>query len=128
MTTTIHQLVHGYRHGHEQLAASTRLPAKDEELITRLSDLSGSLTDDIQFTSYITAFPLLTKNFYAGARTWPDENASRAGCVITHTLLIPMAEWTCNSVPQGFSRMLRIRPNLGHLEEYAAPIEFPFEQ
>jgi len=124
MITTIHQFVHGYRRGHEQLAASTRLPAEAADLVTRLSDLSGSLTDETQFAPYITAFPIPGGNFYALARTWRDENAPRAGCVITHTVLIPMAAWKSSSIPQGFLALLAVRPNLEDLGKYGTPIQF----
>jgi hypothetical protein len=87
----VEQLLHGYRRGHEQLGGSVRLKPADAELVTRLSDLSGSLTGGLSFDSYLTAYPLPSRSYYAIA--WPDTEAPRAGCVLTHTLLIAMSDW-----------------------------------
>ncbi len=89
----IHQALHGYRSGHGQIAASVNLAVRDSELITRLSDLSGSLSSGLQVEPYLTVYPLPSGNFFAVARTWPDLEAPRAGCVLTHTLLIPALVW-----------------------------------
>lgn len=94
MAVQVHQLLHGYRGGHGQIAASVRLPNRDSELVTRLSDLSGSLTSGLQFDSYLTIYPLPSREFFAVARTWPDPNTPRAGCVLTHTLLLPVSYWS----------------------------------
>lgn len=89
----LEQLLHAYRRGHEQLAASIRLPPRDAELVTRLSDLSGTQPTSDEFEPYLTVYPLSESPFYAVAKTWPDINAPRAGCVITHTLLVPTSTW-----------------------------------
>lgn len=89
----VHQLLHGYRSGHGQIAASTKVSDRDSELITRLSDLSGSLSSGLQLDPYLTVYPLPSRKFVAVARTWPDPEAPRAGCVITHTLLVPIEFW-----------------------------------
>ncbi len=93
MTLAIQQLVHGYRRGHQLLAFSIRLSSKSNELTKRLSDLSGLLTRESDFAPYLTSYPLPDNDFHALAKTWPDVNASRAGCVLTHTLLIPSEYW-----------------------------------
>jgi hypothetical protein len=93
VTDPIDQVLHGYRHGHQELAASTRLSETDSELVTRLSDLSGSLAGIAEFDSYVTAYPLLSGKYYAIGKTWQDEEAPRAGCLLTHTLLVPMHLW-----------------------------------
>src|SRR4051812_25317672 len=91
--TTIHQALHGYRRGHEQLAGSIRLPPHAADLVTRLSDLSGSVASGWEFGNYITAYPVEGVPYFALARTWEDRNAARAGCVLTHTLLVPIEAW-----------------------------------
>ncbi|XUJ36588.1 hypothetical protein ACQ5SK_18540 [Bradyrhizobium japonicum] len=53
----IHQLLHGYRNGHELLAGSVKLPPGDAELVARLSDLSGTLQSDVRFQPYVTIYP-----------------------------------------------------------------------
>jgi hypothetical protein len=93
----IEQLLHGYQNGHELLASSIRLPSSDAELIARLSDLSGSLLEN-RFQPYLTTYPLPSGTHYAFARTWLDEGARRRGCVLTHTLLIPLSVWASETV------------------------------
>ena len=93
MTSIVHQLLHGYRSGHGQIAASIKLADRDSELITRLSDLSGSLSSGLQIDPYLTVYPLPSRQYFAVARTWSDLQAPRAGCVLTHTLLIPTDTW-----------------------------------
>ncbi len=90
----VQQLLHGYRSGHGQISSSVRLGAQDADLITRLSDLSGSLSTGTRFASYLTFYPLPTREYYAVAKTWPDPDAPRTGCVVTHTLLVPLQTWS----------------------------------
>ena len=95
----VHQLLHGYRSGHGQISSSARLNARDSDLVTRLSDLSGSLSTGTKFSSYVTFYPLPTRDYYALAKTWPDPNAPRSGCVLTHTLLVSIEDWSrCKNV------------------------------
>ncbi|MGI8553780.1 MAG: hypothetical protein ACR2PL_23770 [Dehalococcoidia bacterium] len=100
---TVHQTLHGYRRGHELLAGSVRLPPAVADLVTRLSDLSGSMASGWEFTSYLTGYPLSGAGYFALARTWEDKNAARAGCVLTHTLLIPIDVWRVTPDPRVFS-------------------------
>ena len=96
----VQQLVHGYRRGHEQLAASIRLSPRDAELSTRLSDLSGNLSGAPKFDSYLTVYPLPSGDYFALGRTWLDPTATRSGCVLTHTLLVPTAVWVTLEEPR----------------------------
>src|SRR5437868_6855758 len=105
--TQIHQLLHGYRRGHQLLASSMNLPIGLSELVTRLSDLSGLLMGDAEFEPYLTSYPLPGSDFYALAKTWPDHQASRSGCVLTHTLLIPQETWASASDPRAFAHLLK---------------------
>lgn len=94
----IHQLLHGYRNGHELLAGSVKLPPGDAELVARLSDLSGTLQSDVRFQPYVTIYPLPSGTYYAIARTWLDKDAPRSGCVLTRTALVAMVDWQLGSV------------------------------
>ncbi len=96
----VEQLLHGYRRGHEQLAGSIKLPPRDSELVTRLSDLSGSLAGVPKFASYLTVYPLPSGTYFALGKTWPDSDAARAGCVLTHTLLVPSSVWATLESPR----------------------------
>jgi hypothetical protein len=102
-----HQLLHGYRSGHGQIAASIKLAERDSDLVTRLSDLSGALSSGLQLDPYLTFYPLPSRKFFAIARTWADPEASRAGCVMTHTILIPTDWWASLSNVRSLSLLFR---------------------
>jgi len=117
----IHQLVHGYEHGHSLLAASTELERDDLDLVGRLSDLSGALGPELEISSYLSLYPLLSRKFFAVARTWPDESAPRSGCVLTHTILVPLEAWAGDDSPDRFAAALRT-PGRDRLADYTVPI------
>ena len=120
--TTIHQALYGYRRGHELLAGSIRLPSSASDLVTRLSDLSGSTTSGWEFTSYITGYPVIGSPFYAIARTWEDKMAARAGCVLTHTLLVPIELWKTASNPMDFAELFVGEKELRNEEQFKKPL------
>lgn len=123
-THTLEQLLHGYRRGHEQIAGSVKLPPPDAELITRLSDLSGSLAGAPMFASYLTAYPLPSGTYYALGRTWPDSDAARAGCVLTHTLLVPVSVWATLPEPRVLDGLFTL-PRSRSTGEYNSAIAIP---
>lgn len=88
----IEQTIHGYDRGHQLLGTSVDLSTKDADRIAQLSDLSGLPVSD-SIPDYLTCYPLPSGEFFALARTWPDLNAPRDGCVLTHTILVPAGEW-----------------------------------
>jgi hypothetical protein len=90
---SVEQQLHGYRGGHQLLATSATLIRADQDLIDRLSDLSGPLAPGQDFDPYLTTYPLPSGAFYVVARTWQDKAATRAGCVLTRSLLVPMESW-----------------------------------
>ena len=108
----IQQLLHGYRRGHEQLAGSIKLPPIDADLVRRLSDLSGSLSGTTRIPPYITGYPLPSERFFALAQTWPDKTAARDGCVLTHTLLISMSDWSGCDNPRAFTALHQLPTNV----------------
>lgn len=108
MIELLHQLVHGYEHGHRLLAGSVVLPREEQDLVTRLSDLSGGMLSSETLVPYLTVYPLPSKTYYAIAKTWPDREAPRAGCVLTHTLLVPMELWKSTTNVTVFSTLLRL--------------------
>lgn len=123
-TATVHQTLHGYRRGHELLAGSVRLPASASDLVTRLSDLSGSTVSGWEFTSYITGYPLNDAPYFTIARTWEDKKAARAGCVLTHTLLIPLEAWKTAPNPRDFTRLFADEDGLRDEEQFKKPLSF----
>ena len=96
-TVPIHQLVHGYSKGHSLLAGSCRLSKKSLDIVAEQSDLSGPLPAASSTPSYLTAYPLADQLLRPWA-PWPDLDAPRSGCVITHTLLIPKVLWVRRSL------------------------------
>ncbi len=82
----IEQVLHGYKDGHELLASSISLSAKDARYMRIQSDISGNLSID---NYYIKGYPLLEEKFYVIATTWYAPEMKRPGCVWTHSLLIP---------------------------------------
>lgn len=121
-TATIHQTLHGYRRGHERIAGSIRLSNESEEVVTRLSDLSGSIVSGWKFNSYLTGYPLSRDGYFALARTWEDEFATRAGCVLTHTLLIPLEAWRSAPDPLAFSGGLASAKEIQHEDRFQKPL------
>lgn len=118
----VHQTVHGYMHGHELLAASTELATCDADRLAQLSDLSGYPVAP-SFQPYLTCYPLPSQKYYAFACTWFDDEAPRDGCVLTHTLLVPMDAWKNADVSaQQLSTFLR-RPNRAGFDEFCRAIE-----
>jgi hypothetical protein len=117
----LHQLVHGYDHGHSLLAASTTLAREDLDLVDRLSDLSGTLGTDLEVSPYLTLYPVPSKKFFAVARTWLDDSAPRSGCVLTHTVLVPFDLWATDESPSRFAAVLR-RPTREGLADYSVPV------
>ena len=91
--TTVHQQLHGYRKGHQLLSASLVLEAPDQDVVNRLSDLTGRLRPSELFDPYLTAYPLPSRAYYVVAKTFQDLEAPRSGCVLTRSVLIPMAAW-----------------------------------
>src|SRR3954462_10611217 len=90
----IDQQRHGYVGGHQLLATSTQLERQDQDVVDRLSDIGGQPGPDESVPDYLTGYPLPSGRFFAFARTWYDFSAPRAGCVLTHTLLIPTDAWS----------------------------------
>lgn len=124
-TRRVHQLLHGYKNGHRRLAGSLKLPASDEDLTSRISDLSGPLFGSHEFRPYFTGYPLLKSEYYAIARTWLDSKAPRAGCVLTHTLLIPVGELGEIEDLQALFDLLGNVPRRDALSRYEDPINLP---
>lgn len=90
---SVDQQLHGYRKGHQLLASSITLSRVDQDLVDRLSDLSGPLQAGQIFEPYLTTYPLPSEEYYVVARTWQDKEAPRAGCVLTRSLIVRSQDW-----------------------------------
>jgi hypothetical protein len=114
----VHQLLHGYKRGHQLLSANVQLDSQSIELVTRLSDLSGSMTIDSKVRPYLTCYPLPNQKYYAIGKTWLDDTAPRTGCVLTHTLIIPMEYWSNCPYPSLFNNLFIKPMNSDDTERY----------
>ena len=121
MHVRVEQQCHGYKSGHQLLAASIRLPRGDQDVVDRLSDLSGPLRPAETFDSYLTTYPLPSGAFYVLARTWQDLKAPRAGCVLTRSLMVPIADWEAIEFPVSLIELL---VPIDRQETAAASVEF----
>lgn len=106
--SVVERQVHGYRHGHQLLAASTQLQKEDQSVIDRLSDLSGPLRPSERFKPYLTAYPLPSREWFVFARTWQDLTVARAGCVRTLSLIIRMSDWAEAEGLSAYLNFLRV--------------------
>lgn len=84
----LHQMLHGYKLGHNYIQGSIVLPSShDMDKIATLSDWSEYVGIDNK-RDYITAYMLDESPYYVVAKTWYAEKMKRPGCVWTHSLLI----------------------------------------
>jgi hypothetical protein len=115
---------HGYRSGHQLLSATLKLERGDQDVVDRLSDMAGQLRPGETFTPYITGYPLPSGSYFILAKTWQDLLAPRAGCVWTHSLLIPMPAWSALTDVSDLLRFFRntkLSEDKGHDSLAAAP-------
>lgn len=111
----VHQFLHGYKDGHQLIASSTTISARDERMMLILSDMSGP--DFVgSFGSYLTGYPLIDSPYYAIARTWDAPEMPRRGCVWTHTLLVPYD--FCYSIDIGVLKSFFKRPDISADDAY----------
>ena len=84
----LHQMLHGYKLGHNYVQGSIILPSShDMDKIATLSDWS-EFVDKAGKRDYITAYPLFESPYYVIAKSWYANEMRRPGCVWTHSLLI----------------------------------------
>ena len=95
---SLHQQFHGYRKGHQLLSASLVLDPHDQDVVDRLSDVTGRLRPGELFNPYLSAYPVPSASHYVVARTFQDLEAPRSGCVRTRSVLVPMDAWISSKV------------------------------
>lgn len=82
----VHQLIHGYRQGHQLLVTSTQF---DDDSLIRLANYSDSAPQMRPSEGpYLTGYSL-PNGEYVLARTWPVLEAARPNTVITRSFVIP---------------------------------------
>lgn len=120
---TIHQMLHGYKLGHNYIQGSIVLPSThDMDKIATLSDWSEYVGINNE-RDYITAYPLDESPFYIIAKTWYADEMRRPGCVWTHSLLIHKDDLTKIT---DFCNLLHLfeAPQSEDYVNYSTPIVF----
>lgn len=136
----IHQMLHGYKLGHNYIQGSIVLTSThDMDKIATLSDWSEYVGIDNE-RDYITAYPLDESPYYVLAKTWYADGMRRPGCVWTHSLLIcnedldkiddfcsflPLFEApvTENDSVEHYAFPLQFDGNAPHVEKHLSQIE-----
>lgn len=83
----VDQALHGYRDGHQLIKQSLNISADAQQLMLRLSDLSGQNVPK-QFEKYYTVYELPNEKKCVISCTWYAHEMKRPGCVWTHSLLV----------------------------------------
>jgi hypothetical protein len=121
--------VHGYRSGHQLLEATKRLARTDQDVIDKLSDLSGPLSPGEVFSPYLSSYALPSGSFYVIALTFQDLEAPRAGCVRTRSLLLPRGSDAANlNLDAVWAQLLQTHPLLSDSAVLAVRREFGLEE
>lgn len=120
MATTITSQLHGYEQGHHLLKSSAKISKADQATIDRISDVAGPLRPGETFNPYLTGYALPSGEFYILARTWQDLSVSRAGCVRTLSLVIPIHVWSNAASLDGYLDILN--PNVMPTEAVTATL------
>lgn len=119
----IHQMLHGYKLGHNYIQGSIVLPSShDMDRIATLSDWSEYVGIDGK-RDYITAYMLEDSPYFIVAKTWYAEDMKRPGCVWTHSLLIPK-----DKLPEikDFRNFLHyfVYPDISDFDAYSAQLDY----
>ncbi len=118
--------IHQYKSGHQLIESSIVLDRQDQDVIDRLSDISGSLRPNETFAPYFTCYPLPGETHFVIARTWQDLGAPRSGCVFTRSFLLPMDQWTnAQNVENYFSDLLYYKPPIQTHESNLINLKIP---
>ena len=83
----VDQALHGYRDGHQLIKQSLNISVEAQQLMLRLSDLSGQNVPK-QFEKYYTVYELPNEKKCVISCTWYAHEMKRPGCVWTHSLLV----------------------------------------
>ena len=116
----IHQVLHGYRSGHQLLASSMEFSFTDRRLLDSMSDGVGIDSDNCK-EGYITGYILPESKKYVLAKTWYADDMSRPGCVWTHSLIFDIDSIYQIESPREILDLFH-RPSLEKYSEYMESI------
>ena len=119
----IEQTLHGYQNGHQLLSKSFEITESTQQLMLRLSDLSGQNIQN-NFNRYYTGYLLEETNKAVLSCTWYADEMNRPGCVWTHSLLIDVNDF--EAISNNFEEIISLfhRPKDSCDFDYATTINF----
>ena len=118
----LHQMLHGYSHGHNLLAASIILPyEEDMDMVFSQSDWDEYSAPIDEDSSYLTIYPLKKSGYLVVAKSWYADEMDRPGCVWTQSILVKLDEITQDF---NFEELLQVfrRPEKDQYGIYRLPI------
>lgn len=118
----LHQMLHGYSHGHNLLAASIILPyEEDMDMVFSQSDWDEYSAPIDEDRSYLTIYPLKKSGYLVVAKSWYADEMDRPGCVWTQSILVKLDEITQDF---NFEELLQVfrRPEKDQYGIYRLPI------
>ena len=121
--TQVDQALFGYSDGHRQIAASVRLPSKDQYQLSAATDLAAGARLSPN-DSYLTGLPLAESRRFALIRTWPAPEMPRPGCVWSHVVLIDFRLLSSHGDLSDFLGVLK-RPSSPDPLPYSEPLALP---
>jgi hypothetical protein len=122
----IDQTLHGYSHGHKELASSISLDSESHSAMLDLSDLLVARGKS-PANGYLTAYPLKKAQRHVFSRTWLAGPNQRPGSVWTHSLIL---DFKTLSFLDDLGQLLRLfrYPSDGSYNSYADQVQFSEER
>lgn len=116
----IHQALHGYKSGHQLLAASGEFSISERGLMDTMSDGAGINAVNCP-DGYLTGYALPESEKYVLAKTWYADDKERSGCVWTHSLIFNIADISYMRFSKEILQLFH-KPEKEVLDEYRDPI------
>ena len=116
----IHQALHGYKSGHQLLAASGEFSISERGLMDTMSDGAGINAVNCP-DGYLTGYALPESKKYVLAKTWYADDKERSGCVWTHSLIFDITDISYMRFTREILQLFH-KPEKEVLDEYKEPI------
>lgn len=116
----INQALHGYKSGHQMLAASADFSISERGLMDTMSDGAGINALNCP-DGYLTGYALPESEKYVLAKTWYADDMERSGCVWTHSLIFDIAEISYMRFTREILQLFH-KPGKKIFDEYMVPI------
>lgn len=117
----IHQALHGYKSGHQMLAASADFSISERGLMDTMSDGAGINAVNC-LDGYLTGYALPESEKYVLAKTWYADDMERSGCVWTHSLIFDIGDIAYMRFTREILQLFH-KPEKKARDEYMVPIK-----